>query len=615
MLLHKKYILYLRVFTSLVINRTFIPMTRRFLWLLTCCIVLLSACDKRMVTADNPPETNNPTTGAPPISDKKVQAGVQGIVTDANNDPLAGARVVCGDQNTITDQYGAFRFQEVNMTEAAAVVTVQKAGYFNGIRTFRVTAPGRDQFVQVQLLPKTTAGTFDATAGGVVAASNAQFIFVPNQVLDAANKPYKGQATLSYAFINPESNDFADIMPGDLRAVNDKNELVALQSFGMMALELQGATGEKLHPDGTNSVTFRMVIPATLRKTAPAVIPLWHFNESTGLWEQEGSAEKMGDSYVGTVKHFSFWNCDAQFPMVNFKAVFKDDKNNPLAYTAIQLTRNNNSSSYGYTDEAGEVSGLVPANEQVTISVKDQCGKIIFSKNAGPWSTDANAGTFNVSIDPDARLALSGKVTTCDGAAVTKGLVNIQVNGVHYETAIQNGNYATSILRCATGAATVVLNPIDETADKMSTSTFQLAPGNYTRDLQACDVIQVSTISLLLEGQTTTFTSPADSVLFTSYRSDTSTVSIYSLSAAQKTPGGLIRINIQLSGIQTGPSVSRYFTVAMNDGTYFSESLNITITRTGIAGEYLEGTFSGNVQKIPGNTTAPVSGSFKVRIE
>ena len=185
--MHKKYILYLRVFTSLIINRTFIPMTRRFLWLLTCCIVLLSACDKRMVTVDNPPETNNPSTGTPPISDKKVQAGVQGIVTDANNDPLAGARVQCGDQNTITDQFGAFRLQDVNMTEAAAVVTVQKAGYFNGIRTFRVTAAGREQFVQIQLLTKTTAGTFDVTTGGVVAASNAQFIFVPNQEIGRAH--------------------------------------------------------------------------------------------------------------------------------------------------------------------------------------------------------------------------------------------------------------------------------------------------------------------------------------------------------------------------------------------------------------------------------------------
>ncbi len=576
--------------------------------------MLLSACDKKMVTVDNPPETNNPSTGAPPVSDKKVKAGVQGIVTDANNDPLAGARVLCGDQNTTTDKYGAFRFQNVDMTEAAAVVTVQKAGYFNGIRTFRVTAAGREQFIQVQLLAKTTAGTFDATAGGVVAASNAQFIFVPNQVLDAANKPYKGKATLAYAFINPESSDFADIMPGDLRAVNDKNELVALQSFGMMALELQGESGEKLHLDGSNNVTFRMVIPATLRNTAPAAIPLWHFNESTGLWEQEGSAEKMGDSYVGTVKHFSFWNCDAQFPVVNFKAIFQDDQHHPLANTLVQITRNNNSSTYGYTDETGEVSGLVPANEQVTISMKDKCGKVIFTKNAGPWSTDVNAGTFSVAISPSSRIAVSGKVTSCDGAAVTKGVVNIQVNGVHYATAIQNGNYAAAILRCATGTATVVLNPVDETAGKMSTSTFQLAPGDYTRDLQACDVIQASAVSLVVEGKTLALTTPTDSILFSNDRSDSTTVGSYTISAAQKTSPSN-QTTFELPNLQTGTSVSRYFSISMDGNNYYGQTVSITITRTGVAGEYVEGTFSGNLQKIPGNTTVPVSGSFKVRIE
>ncbi|NML36114.1 carboxypeptidase regulatory-like domain-containing protein [Chitinophaga sp. G-6-1-13] len=587
-------------------------MTKRILWLLTCCTLLLSACDKRMVTVDNPPETTNPSTGTPPISDKKVQAGVQGIVTDASNNPIAGARVLCGDQNAITDQYGSFRFPEVSITEAAAVVTVQKAGFFNGIRTFRVTAAGREQFVQIQLLPKATAGTFDAAAGGVIGASNAQFIFVPNQVLDASNNPYKGKATLTYAFINPERNDFADIMPGDLRAVNDKNELVALQSFGMMALELQGDNGEKLHLDGTNNVTFRMEIPATLRQTAPATIPLWHFNESTGLWQQEGSAEKMGNSYVGTVKHFSFWNCDAQFPVVNFKATFKDDKNNPLANTAVQITRSNNSNTYGYTDAAGEVSGLVPANEQVTISIKDKCGEVIFSKKAGPWSTDANAGTFNITIDPQSKLSFSGKVTTCDGAAVTKGVVNIQVNGVHYAAPIQNGTYTASILRCETTTATVVLNPVDETANKMSTTTFQAAPGDYTRDLQACDAIQASTISLLMEGQTTTYTTPTDSIHYINRASDTSNYVSYGISAFPKSGQG-VRINLWLSNIKVGTSRVESFTIDKNNVRYFAQSIDVTITRTGVPGEYLEGSYSGNVAS--GTNIVPISGSFKVRIE
>ncbi|MBC9931732.1 carboxypeptidase-like regulatory domain-containing protein [Chitinophaga qingshengii] len=589
-------------------------MTRNILWLLTCCILLLTACDKRMVTADTQPETTTPTTnGKPPISDKKVQAGVQGRITDEKNNPLAGARVLCGDQNTITDEYGVFRFTTLNITEAAAVVTVQKPGYFNGIRTFQVTGAGKEQFVQIQLLPKTVAGTFDAATGGMVAGPNAQFIFVPNQVLDASNQPYKGKATLTYAFINPERNDFADIMPGDLRAVNDKNELVGLQSFGMMALELQAENGEKLHLDGRNSVTFRMEIPATLRKTAPAVIPLWHFEESTGLWRQEGSAEKMGDSYVGTVKHFSFWNCDAQFPIVNLNATFKDDQGNPLPNTIIQMTRSNGSESYGYTDANGEVRGMVPANEQVTISIKDKCGKIMFSRKAGPWTTDANAGVFNVTIDPQARIAISGTVTTCDGAAVTKGLVNVQVDGITYKAPIQNGAYSSSVLRCATGTATVTLNPVDETANKMSTVTYQLAPGTYTRDLQACDVIQASTVSFLLEGQTSSFTSPADSIQFISHRSDTSNYVSYTIYATPKSGQGN-QITMRLSDIKVG-TTTNYISVSMNGAYYSGQAVSVTITHTGVAGEYLDATFSGNVQKSQNGTTVPISGSFKVRIE
>ncbi|RBL93550.1 carboxypeptidase-like regulatory domain-containing protein [Chitinophaga flava] len=588
-------------------------MKKTILWLLACCMLSLAACDKTMVTVDNPPETTTPVNpGTTPLPDKQVKAGLQGIITDENNDPLTGARVQCGDQSAVTDQYGAFRFPELDLREAAAVVTVQKNGYFNGVRTFRVTGTGREQFVQIQLLPKTAAGSFDATTGGNVSASNAQFIFVPNQVLDASNKPYKGKATLNYAFINPERTDFFDIMPGDLRAVNDKNEVVALQSFGMMALELQGENGEKLHLDGSNSVTFRMVIPATLRNSAPANIPLWHFNETTGLWQQEGSAEKLGDSYVGTVKHFSFWNCDAQFPIVNFKASFKDDKNNPLANTAIVITRTNGSSTYGNTDGNGEVSGAVPAGEQVTISIRNQCGQTIFSKKAGPWTVDVNAGTYTVTLDPVNAISVSGKVSNCTGAVVNKGVVNIQVEGVHYTAVIQNGSYATSIVRCQPGAVNMVLNAVDETANKMSTITVQVSPGQYTQDLQACDAIQASTVSILLEGQTLSFSSPADSIAL--YNGSRDTLVNYSAAASHKTANSDY-ISWNMSSIQVGTQTSKYININVGRKKYYQQSMTVNITRTGVPGEYLEGTLSGNITRAIDSAAVPISGSFKLRIE
>ncbi|MGN7822152.1 carboxypeptidase-like regulatory domain-containing protein [Chitinophaga sp. 22536] len=584
-------------------------MAKNILWLLTCFILLFSACNKKN-TPDSPTQPGTPPADTLPISGKKIQAGLQGLVMDEQNAPLVGAQVQCGDQNTTTDQYGTFRFPQVTLTEEAAVVNIQKAGYFSGVRTFRVTGTGREQFIQIQLIPKTTAGTFDAAVGGTIAASNAQFTFTSNQVLDASNNIYKGKASLAYAFINPESHNFADMMPGDLRAVNDKNELVGLQSLGMMALELQGENGEKLHLDGRNNVNFRMTIPAMLQKGAPATIPLWYFDGSSGLWRQEGNAQKTGDSYTGTVKHFSFWNCDAQFPIINLRAIFKDKQNNLLANTRVQISRADSSNYVSYTDGAGEVNIFLPANEQVTITVKDADNNILFSQKIGPWSTDVSPQTFTISTDFKPQISLSGLVSTCDGGLVTKGVVNIQVNGIHYSVPIVNGQYTAPFLRCNSNTANLVLNATDEIANKMSTSTYQLPRGNYFLHQAACDTA-MNTLYYWLEGGGTRISSPQKSVTLSYNSADTA--KYYTLSAISSTSPKVL-FNMRLPNIKPGTFTSPYVWVNTIVKTYTNDTITVIITHTGGASDYLEGVFFGTVLPSQGNPT-PISGSFKVRIE
>jgi hypothetical protein len=43
-------------------------------------------------------------------------------------------------------------------------------------------------------------------------------------------------------------------------------------------------------------------------------VPLWHFDEASARWVQEGTATLGGTGaaqyYEGTVTHFSYWNAD-----------------------------------------------------------------------------------------------------------------------------------------------------------------------------------------------------------------------------------------------------------------------------------------------------------------
>ena len=86
-----------------------------------------------------------------------------------------------------------------------------------------------------------------------------------------------------------------------------------------MDVEMVDDAGNKLQLASGQPAILTFTIPDTLLSLAPASIPLWYFNDSSGRWIQQGTAVKQGNTYVGQVGHFTYWNCDAPMGTVNFK--------------------------------------------------------------------------------------------------------------------------------------------------------------------------------------------------------------------------------------------------------------------------------------------------------
>jgi hypothetical protein len=580
-------------------------MIRKYLWMLMLPVCLFFACNKEMSQEGDPTTPTLPVIKSP-VSDKQVSSSLQGIILDENNKPLPGAQVKYGNATVTTDATGSFLFNKVNATEVAAVLNVQKNGYFNGVRTFRIAEAVKLQYVQIQLLPKKVAGTFQAANGGTITATNAQFTFAAQQVLGADNKPYSGKVSLLYAPINPERADFADIMPGDLRGINSSNTIVGLQSFGMMALELQSETGEKLHLDTTKSVSFKMTIPASLQSSAPSTIPLWYFEEASGLWREEGRATKTGDSYTGTVKHFSFWNCDAQFPIVNFRVTLQDAAGTPLANAQISIKRSNGSSAFGYTNEDGVVSGDIPKGEILSVQLLTQCNSAINVRDIGPFSDSTNLGIIKVAIPPINYIHFSGAVSTCDSKPVKNGEVIISVDHVAYRTRVNDGKYAIAMLRCQTDQVFATINATDEDANKMSTVNIPVTVNSYVKDLVACDVIQPDFINMLLNGQPLNITATDTIGLYNSGQS-------YSLRG--RTNSGT-SLSIDMPNIKVGSYSDANFYFSAANQWYSPTKATYTITQTGSIGDYLIGSFDAKVSKDSASTNpTALTGTFRVRIK
>ncbi|MCX6315868.1 MAG: carboxypeptidase-like regulatory domain-containing protein [Bacteroidetes bacterium] len=587
---------------------------RRILFPLFFVLVsmLTIQCQKELRFPDN---TGNGTVGPSPI-----KATLQGRILDENGQPAAGVTVRAGGTTVITDSRGYFRMVKVSLDKNASLVTAEKNGYFKAYRTFPATNGANH--VVIKLIKRTLTGTINATAGGEVILSNGAKVALPaNGVVKAAgNSSYTGTVNVYAAYIDPTSNDIGQTVPGSFMGDNKEGERVSLQSYGMLAVELESSAGEKLQIAAGKTATITSPIPASVLAAAPASIPLWYVDEQTGLWKEEGSAVKNGSNYVGEVKHFTFWNCDAGFPAVMLTMKMVDAHNVPMPYVTVRLTRNVSGASwpvsYGFSDSLGNISGLVPAGETLLLEVLNNCNTPVYSQNIGPFTQATNLGS--ISSSSTWQVTISGTIVDCSGVPVINGVAIIDYEDwPRYVSTGSNGFFQFTIVRCTTGPGSCAITAVDNTALQQSTSSFTIAGNTLnTGNLVACGVSAAQFINYTLDGVNYSITSAEapDYIYGFSLLSGASSYTNSLLGSKNS-----LNKNINLSFISTAQVVGVY--PLSNISTQNYQSINVltpsTVTVTnfpGATGAFFEGSFNGSFRDSLNLTVVhTISGDFKIR--
>ncbi|MEI6946610.1 carboxypeptidase-like regulatory domain-containing protein [Paraflavisolibacter sp. H34] len=568
-------------------------------------LLFYTGCQKELNPDLTDPQTEVPET---------VTASVTGRVLDENGVPVGGAQVITRSGTTLTDINGEFRFNRVALDKEGGFVRVEKAGYFSGSRTFAVTA-GSLNYVAIELIPQTQAGTFGAAGGGAVTVPSGGSITFPAQsVINASSRTvYSGEVKVAAFHLNPEAANFNNIMPGSLEGLTTGNEQVALKSFGMMAVELTGSGGEKLQLASGKKATLTFPIPATLQGKAPATIPLWYFDEAAGRWKEEGVATKQGSNYVGTVAHFSFWNCDAPFKVVDFEAVITD-QNGPMPFTKVTITEAGDEaqlSGSGYTDSAGRISGMIPANVSLNLSVYNKCGDQVYQDNIGTLSQKKNLGTLRVNNPATSNTyRFSGTLHNCSNAPVASGFVTILLGGQNYRAAVTNGNFSTTITACQAAAqATVAGYDIDGRAysDTLTLNTASSTP----LQLKACNAITVNEfLDFNFNGTRYYFLAPGDSLVAFLAQG----ITYIDASTRNSNTTALRSVNFKFGGpAATGTRTIYSWSLRLDRQYQSSDSLAASISEYGPAGGYIAGSFSGNLRMDSVATPVPVTGTFRLK--
>lgn len=551
----------------------------------------------------------------------KVNANVEGHIFNENDAAVEGAVVTAGSATVSTDKFGYFKFDNVALTKNAAFVSVTAPGYFTATKTFVVTQ-NQSNSVRIKLLPKTIAGSIDAGSGGTVALINGVGVSLPeNSVINqSTGAAYNGEVKIALNSVSPLSNDLNLALPGDFRGINSNGMLKSLTSYGMSAVELIGSSGEKLQIAAGKKAIINFPLPLELSGNAPSAIPVWYFDESIGLWKEEGSANKVNNGYVAQVSHVSYWEFgEPSENAVHFSATVVDKKGLPVPSAQVIFHNQNDTATieYASTNTEGFVSGFLPANSQLIMEIisTSWCGDAPYVQNITTTASSLDLGQVAIDL-PIINATINGTLVDCNNQALENGYVSIKY-GYYWNTIplTAGGSFSFPFTVCVNQPLLYII-PVDRNGHQQgNTIAHSLTEGeNALGNLAACGVSTQEFINYKINGVNYSFDAASDTILCSKGGYGVLVSGYDQINHVSDS----LYFDFQAENISVNEAQTLHSLVATVTGeqAYLigQGDIPINITEFGEAYEFIAGNFSGTfVGAAPANKVYNISCTFRIR--
>ena len=365
--------------------------------------------------AGDGPAADGPAADLPPAA----FGTVEGRVTLAGtNDPIVGARLSAGTATAMTDDQGRFVLAPVRAGDRV-VVSATKDGFGESLEPMSVPRDGRT-YLAASLLPATVVMQMDATLGGVVDDGEGSVAkFTAGSLVKPNGEPASGPVVVSVAALDPSDPVAMQAFPGDFSARRMDGSQILIETVVPMSVSVRQG-GEELNIKPGMNAEITLPIPAKLADEAPATIPLWSLDESTGGWKEEGTATRAADPdspsgfvYKATVTHLSWWNADK-----------------PITVTCIRgCTQVEGAPARGVvvhavgTNYSGETMATTGADGCFALDLKRSSQVVV-------WAETAEALSDGVAVTtPDAIMRAGADPTQCRDIGTVMLRTRSQMNG------------------------------------------------------------------------------------------------------------------------------------------------------------------------------------------
>lgn len=138
----------------------------------------------------------------------------------------------------------------------------------------------------------------------------AQVRLPANALMDETGNTWTGPLRAAVTTLNPARR----AIPGDYQAITSAGDRTEMLSFGALDVRLTDLSGRRLQLRPGIAAEVAIPVSNFQRPSASASIVMWFYDEKTGFWMEEGTAQlqntPQGWMYVGKTQHFSSINMD-----------------------------------------------------------------------------------------------------------------------------------------------------------------------------------------------------------------------------------------------------------------------------------------------------------------
>lgn len=295
------------------------------------------------------------------------------IINNSDGTPVTSATVTVGTATTTTDTEGTYTLAGIS-AGAGKVINVSSTGFALGSKIVTVTNNASIR-ADLSLLPIAYTTDFDPTTTQTLsanAAGTAQVELAANALVTASGAAPTGNVTADITPVDPTSNP--QLMPGNFSATVGTGSVATdgtIETFGAMEVTFTDSTGAALNLASGQSATIRIPLAAGAT-SAPATIPAYYYDDTTGKWVEEGTLTLAGTApdqyYTGDVSHFSYWNADMPLVTTCITGRVVDDSDAAVAGARVVAQgRYYIGTSETYTAADGTFSLPVKATSEVII--------------------------------------------------------------------------------------------------------------------------------------------------------------------------------------------------------------------------------------------------------